>query len=50
MRLFHTINSVTAYDKNHKDHATPIRTRLNQRSMRALGQAFDRGIIRAAKK
>lgn len=29
-------------------HATPIRRLLNQRSMRALGKAHDKGIIKDA--
>lgn len=33
-----------------QEHGTPIRRLLGQRSMRVLGQAFDRGIIKEGKK
>lgn len=33
---------------DNKPHGTPIRKLLNQRSMRVLGQAFDKGIIKDA--
>jgi len=31
---------------DNKTHGTPIRRLLSQRSMRALGKAFDRGVIK----
>lgn len=35
---------------DHQPHGTPIRRLLSQRSMRAVGKAFDSGIIKEPKK
>lgn len=46
MKLINPHDSNTVYDKSHKPHGTPMRALLSQRSMRAIGQAHDKGIIK----
>ncbi len=43
-------DALSAKSSGYQEHGTPINKLLNQRSMRALGRAFDLGIIRAPKK
>jgi hypothetical protein len=48
-KLINPKDNITKYDKAHREHGTPIRALLPQRSMRVIGQAYDRGIIAAPK-
>jgi hypothetical protein len=48
MQLFNPKDSISSKDGKYEEHATPIRKLLSQRSMRALGKAYDKGIIKEA--
>ena len=47
MRTLHTpVAQISKPVGHNQPHGTPIRRLLSQRSMRAIGKAHDRGIIR----